>query len=50
MSPLYSYCCAKCERYLEALIPLKDADKIPKCPHCGRELTKLVSCCDFKVN
>lgn len=36
--PIFDFTCRKCSVDFELLIPL---DKIPKCPKCGEELTKL---------
>jgi putative FmdB family regulatory protein len=48
--PLYEFYCFDCSKYYEIIIKLKDYDKKPKCPHCGKELKKLMSAPMFKIN
>lgn len=48
--PLYVKWCKKCEKIYEVLIPLKDYKKKVKCPHCKKELAKILTPVSFRMN
>jgi putative FmdB family regulatory protein len=48
--PMYQYICKDCKKYFEIIIKLRDVDKVPKCPHCGKELTFQMSAPMFRIN
>ena len=48
--PLYNFICKYCEKYFEAIIPLKDYGKDVKCPYCKKKLTKLINPVSFRMN
>lgn len=41
MSPLFDFQCDDCQKYIEAIIPLKDWDKVIECPHCHKPLKRV---------
>jgi putative FmdB family regulatory protein len=48
--PLYEYLCVNCMKLLEFIVPLDKFDKKIKCPHCKKEVKRIMSSVLFKVN
>jgi len=48
--PTYEYECNTCKKVTEVVRSLKDIDKAPKCPSCGEETHRIVSCTAFRLN
>ena len=47
--PLYDFFCDKCNKLIEAIVPLKDHDKPLNCPHCGSKLERIIMPVNFWV-
>lgn len=48
--PLFDFVCGKCLKKYEIIIPLKEMDKKVKCPHCKKELKKIMAPVFFRIN
>ena len=47
--PLHDFVCGKCLKRYEIIIPLKEMDKKVKCPHCKKELKKIMAPVFFSI-
>ena len=48
--PLYDYCCDKCQKRFEIIVPLKDVDKEIPCKYCDKPLKKIMSPVSFRMS
>jgi putative FmdB family regulatory protein len=48
--PLYSYSCKECQKVLYLIVKLEDYNKLINCPHCGKELKKLIDAPNFWIH
>lgn len=47
--PLYEYVCSRCQKLFEIIVPLDKYGKKIRCPHCRKQLKKIMSPVMFKI-
>ncbi len=48
--PLYEYLCAECRKILEVIVPLEKYGQKIYCPHCKKEVKRIMSPVMFRIN